>query len=264
VSFVPENKTNIVSADGTVANFPQTAGGTPINIPNIVPAGYYLYVTSAFDDDVNGVRGEGNVIAMERTNIGETIIEGRFIEHVYVLGGAIGAKSAEFDDWISMHVKADASAPEDRTGTSDGNANKVALGGGAHIIVPAPLNDGDWNVDGSTLVHGELNADLVPVPSSGGNTGYWHWDPAQDPSIYPCANPAQPDGPYNLFDFPIDPLVRQANRLSFLIPGDITPPTLKGKKILPHWKCVFTMHRNSQQGTLQGACRMTLARVTTA
>jgi len=250
------NEVNIVSPDGSVASFPQTSAKTPIYQPSIVPPGYVLYLTGAFDDVATGARGGGALIALKKTDTGDTAVEGQFIEHVYILGGAIAAIGANYTDYVSMDVKAPASAPTDKTGTHDGNANKVSVGPFS-IIVPAPLGDGDWDVDGAALTAGEINTDLVPIPSDG--TGYWNWDPDTTPSITPVADPSAPDGAYNLFDAEL-PLARQANKLPCLIGGSIAPSALKGKKLLPHWVFVFTLHREIGAGSVEVACRMTLAR----
>jgi hypothetical protein len=251
----------IKNDDGTSANFPQTAGGTPIVQPNVVPPGYYFYGSGAFDDITGKKRGIGEqiVIEVEGPNAEDTI-EGQFFDHVYILGGFLEALNPGIRDWCSLTMIAPASAPEDRTGTNDGNANKINLGPFS-IIIPAPGGDGDWNVDGSTFDAGELNKGLVPVPNGAG-IGYWHWDPTQNPSIYPVANPASPDGAFDLYDGQIE-LARQANRYPVTAPGNVTPAAaVKGKKVLPHWKWKFEVHRE-EAGTVQVAVRLDTARAST-
>jgi hypothetical protein len=139
----------------------------------------------------------------------------------------------------------------------------MATGLGFNIIIPAPLDDGDWNVDGATMEVGEINLNLSPIPNGSG-TGFWNWDPTLAPgaTITPVANPAAPDGSYDLYDVAL-PLVRQANRISLMLQGDITPSSLKGKKMLPHWVMVFTAMRAGAAGTLKATARMTAARINT-
>jgi len=244
--------TKIVNDDqSTVWNQPQTTNKTPIFNPDVIPPSYLLYLTGAFDDLGGGLIGAGDQIEIEATYDGgpktETL-DGQYLTHQYIVGGEIGViGTIGKGDWASMMAYAPASAPEDRTGTHDGNANKVATGMGFNIIVPAPGNDGDWNVDGSALTAGEINTGLVPVPSaSTPQTGYWNWDPDEDPSITPVANPGAPDGAYDLYDVAM-PLVRQANRLGLAaVTGkNCCPPNVRGKKFLPHWKCRFFLHRET-------------------
>jgi hypothetical protein len=257
----PNMNVQVLDSDGAPVSVSQTDKGTPIFQPSIIPPGYFFYGTGAFDDVDNGTRGNGPQIALSVDSLvgeKEETITGQFLEHVYILGGYVGSVSPGFQDWVSLHVNAPASSPEDRTGTNDGNANKVAVGSGVHIIVPAPADDGDWNVDGAALLAGEINEDLVPVPNASGQ-GYWNWDPEQSPSITPVANPAQPDGTYDLYDFPIV-LARQANRYPCIHAGDVTPAaSIKGKKILPHWQWVFTVHRHTT-GNVNVAIRLDTTR----
>lgn len=251
--------------DVTVLNqqvFPTTSGNTPIFQPNIVPPGYYFYGTGAFDDITNGVVGTGAQLAWQSTGADHTEeLRGRFLHHVYILGGHLQAVDATYEDWISLLMEAPASTPEDRTATHNGNANKVATGLGFNIIVPAAGN-GDWNVDGATLQKGEINLNLCPVPAGGDDaaqTGWWDWNPLVSPSITPNLNHT---GAYNLFDATL-PLVRQANRYPCIIPGDVTPAaSIKGKKVLPHWTWVFKLYRKGT-GTVSLAIRLDTARVKT-
>jgi hypothetical protein len=238
-----------------------TSGNTPIFQPNVIPAGYFFYGTGAFDDVAAPSRGTGEQIVVEVEGPdAEGSIEGQFFDHVYIIGGFLATLDAGIRDWCTLDMLAPASAPEDRTTTHDGNANKVSVGP-FNIIVPAPLGDGDWNVDGAALTAGELNTDLCPVPNATG-AGYWHWDPTQSPSIFPVTDPTTPDGAFDLYDATL-PLARQANRYPLTASGNVTPAAaVKGKKVLPHWKWKFTVHRE-EAGTIQVSIRLDTARVST-
>lgn len=261
--ITPEILATIQNSDGSTANFPQTAGGAPIFQPNVVPAGYYFYGSGAFDDIATGTRGEGDQITLKTDGTADDQVElvGRFMEHVYILGGHLANCDADYDDWISLLVRSPASAPTDKTATHDGNANKVSVGP-FNIIVPA-ANDGDWDVDGTTLEAGEINQSLSPVPafnSAGDPNGWWDWDPTATPSITPNLTNT---GAFNLFDAAI-PLGRQANRYPAITQGNVTPAgSIKAKKMLPHWEWVFTLRRGSTAGTVKVAIRLDTARLTT-
>jgi hypothetical protein len=250
----------------TVVNqqvFPTTESDTPIFQPSIIPPGYYFYGTGAFDKlTVPVAVGTGPQLVLAATGPGvTTTLTGRFLHHVYVLGGHFRHVGGGYEDWLTLLMQGPASTPEDRTATHDGNANKVPTGAGFNIIVPAAGN-GDWNVDGSTKEAGEINLGLCPVPSyaeGGTPAGYWDWDPTVNPSIFPSAPGL---GHFNLFDATL-PLARQANRYPVIVEGAVTPEaSIKGKKILPHWQWVFSLYR-AQAGTVEVAIRLDTARAKT-
>lgn len=256
----PKTQVNLINSDGTSVDFP-LAEGTPIFNPDKIPQGYILYVTGAFDDIDAETRGSGALFQVSKTDVGSASIEGRFLEQVYVVGGGVGSDGAGAGDWASYESYAPASSPEDKTGTHDGNANKVPTGLGFNIIVPAPGNNGDWNVDGSTLEGGQINQGLVPVPNTSG-AGYWNWDPTADPSITPVANPGAPDGSYDLYDAAL-PLARQANRIPLLgIHGDVSPDAVRPRLMLPHWKVKITVYR-ATSGTVTASAWLSMGRKTT-
>ncbi len=253
---IPEANTTILDDDAKGVHWPATSQRTPVFQPSVVPPGYLYYVTGAFDDIAGSSRGNGPQIGMSRTGAGSVVVEGRMLEHCYILGGEIGQKGGQFDDHISMEVYAPASAPTSTAGV--GNTDKVATGSGFNILVPVPGGDGDWTVDGSTMEAGEINQDLCPVRNAT-VSGYWHWDPDASPSITPVADPGNPDGEYDLFDAEL-PIVRQANRLPLLASGEVTPDTLKGKKILPHWTYKFTMTVVTNSGAVEAVGVLRMAR----
>ncbi|MDB4726478.1 hypothetical protein OAF54_03485, partial [bacterium] len=207
---------------------------------------YYFWGTGAFDDTGvgNGLQIALEVIGAERTER----VEGFFNDHVYILGGELGVEGAGTFDWISLELLAPASVPVLQQG---GNCHLINVGPGSIIL---PSDDGTHNIDTSAMVAGERNLNLTPVPNPTG-TGYWDWDPTQTPSITP--NPQA--GAYDLYDFDIT-LGRQANRYPLLCPGSVTPTSsIKGKKILPHWKWSFVIYRK-EAGTVKVAIRLATAR----
>jgi len=252
-------QTQIINEDKTLWHQALTSAKTPINLPNNIPPGYVAYITGAFDNPTTKTLGDGDQMVVEKTDEGEASLSGRFIEHFYVINGSYHDDNADIRDWVSMHLYAEASVPAVAEG--DGNAAKIPVGTEMNIIVPA-TGDGDWDVDGETLEAGEINKDLVPLPAydaDGNPNGYWDWDPDATPSITPAAG----NGGYNLFDFAVGIIGRQANRLP-LKNGceNCVPPNVKGKKILPHWQVVFTLHRHVD-GTSAVAFEMKVARKNT-
>lgn len=258
VKATSTEQVSILNDAGDAVNWPMTTAKTPIYQPNIVPPGYLIYCTGAFDDISGGKRGEGNQLALKKTSAGEAEVTGRFLEHVYILGGGFGFDAGNYDDWVSLEVSSPASAPASTPGI--GNANKTSVGP-FNIIIPVTTNDGSHTVDGSTMEAGEINQSLSPVPNAT-VTGYWNWDPDALPSITPVADPANPDGDYDLFDGVVL-LARQANRVPLMVGGQIVPPTVKGKKILPHWIWKFVLHRENAAGDATAGIMLTVARKST-
>jgi len=254
----------IQNEDESIASFPMTDGEngkTPIFQPSIIPPGYYFYGTGAFDDITNNKIGEGVQLALKTdgTAADEVEVDGRFLTHVYVVGGDLAVFAGEYDDYCSLTMVSPASAPV-ANGGGTGNANKVSVGP-FNIIVPA-AGDGAWDVDGSDMEQGEINQSLSPVPAFDANSapnGWWNWDPTATPSITPNFGNT---GAYNLFDAELK-LGRQANRYP-LTSGNVTPAaSIKAKKILPHWIWRFTLKRGAVAGTAKIAIRLDLARLTT-
>ena len=247
---------------------PTTADGVPIKLSNHIPRAHYFWGTGAFDDfqptpPASG-RGSGELISWQTNGDAGDVAtkEGRFFEHVYILGGTISSKNGDFGDHVSLDVIAPASAPEARPG-NDGNASKVELYSGAPVslFVPTQAADGAWEVDGAAMEAGQVNANLVPVPARDADdnpVGWWDWDPDQTPSITPNYDQ---QGGYNLFDQELK-LARQANCYPVMAPHQSVTPeaAVKGKKILPHWLWRFTLVRGDEPGAVKVAIRLDTAR----
>lgn len=133
--IVPDMNAKIMNASDEVVNWPQTSGDgdptkkTPLLNPNILTPGYLFYGTGAFDNIATGKRGEGVLLEMEQGEAGLQILDGQFIEHVYIHGGDFGAEGNAKGDWVQMMAWAPASVPTDRTSEQDGNADKVGIAG---------------------------------------------------------------------------------------------------------------------------------------
>lgn len=240
----------VVNEDATIANFPQTTRKTPIFQPSIVPPGYLFYGTTHFDDIDSEEIGEGDHIEATSSILDDTIVvQGRFLEHVYILGGLISVWESSSKDWVSLDIVFPASTPAETPGTG----NAIIAGG---VFVPIQTGDGTHTVDGATLEGGEINQDLCPVPSSPEGTGFWNWDPEASPSITPSYDQT---GNYHLIPAELT-LIRQANKYP-LKNHDVTPASgIQGKKVLPHWIWKFTFKRPNAAGTLSANITLYTAR----
>ncbi len=94
----------------------------------------------------------------------------------------------DVEDYFDLYVSIPAT-PATANGSNTGNANKVALGGGAHMFVPAAGN-GAWNIDLATA---------VPVPSE---TKQGYFDVNRDTGAVSVSS-LLGHADWMLFDFPL-------------------------------------------------------------
>lgn len=241
-------------ANGTVS--PRTRDGKNIFLPNLFPGNVLLYITGVGDSST--VLGAGNKFTLSSAS-GTTTIEFQFRDWIYLAGGGIFYEAATTGDEISMKLYAPASTVSASSGGNTGNANLVALGGGANMIVPAAGN-GTHNVTSA-----------VPVPAfdeENGETadGYWDWDSPDAGAGTVSPNAAK--GAYNLYTFPND-LAYFVRSLQLVGNGangnfDITVPAIKPKKILPQWKFYVSLTNGGVLHTVKTGWYLVTARRRTA
>jgi hypothetical protein len=205
---------------------------------NRIASGYTQYCTGMSDDVANDSFGTGAPLEMDKNNTQVTFNQ---LQHFYI----IGAK-AYFDsecspaDKVKASMVAPASTGWSDNGSNTGNANKieVAPGSGAlnmYILVPAPLNDGNVDLDLAAFRSGSTRVLAnTPVPQAG-NTGYFNYN-ADTNTITSVDNPAAPNGGYQLYTFDIT-LHRFAENLPGM-PGQILnceAADIVGKRFWNFW-----------------------------
>jgi hypothetical protein len=232
---------------------PTTSDGKLIVQPSMFPGGVYLYLTGAGDD---GGRGNGQQFAVQSEAAGDTSVEFHFNDWVYLSGGGFTWQGAEFGDSMTFDFYSPAT-PVAPNQAHTGNCNLVDPGVGAAILIVPANGNGSFDVD---LAHG------VPVPAYGpggvGTVGFWDWsepDTGKGTLMAGTAGKAA----WHLFAAPI-PLVKFANRIPVMGDGfvDISPPPIKSKKMLPHWKGRVTLHNSGHAG-LKVAWYLATARAST-
>lgn len=176
-------------------------------------------------------------------------MEWGFHDWIYVGKGLITFKNAGPGDQMTVTIKAPATVTSSTPGT--GNCNKVPIGGGVNILVPAPGNDGTHTVQ---------DTDKVPVPASN-EDGYWDWD---TPDIGKGLVSAGVPGAslYHLMDQDIY-LVKWIRDIQLIGDGSKDlDPKIKSRRILPHW--IFRVDvTNKSLSLLQVAWRLDGARAKT-
>jgi hypothetical protein len=220
---------------------PKTHDGKLQVSPDIFPGGVALYVAGVGDN--TGV-GDGQIFNASSEEAGDVNVEFGFKDWVYAAGGGITCEGGQIGDYVDLKIYCPANVVEESVDNT-GNCNKVSLGGGLNLIVPAAGN-GAFDID---------LAEASPVPAEG-NDGYWDWS---EPDTGRGTITALPGvGKYNIIEQQI-PLSSFVRKFPLIADGliDITIPALKPKKVLPHWKWVFTLHNSGHTGLKVGWYLMT-------
>lgn len=215
---------------------------------NRIASGYTQYITGRSDDVVNDSYGTGVKLKFDKNNLTKIFEQ---LDHYYMIG-AKGYFDSEctLDDEMKAEMIAPASTGWSDNGSNTGNANKteVITSSGLYILTPAPLNDGNVDIDldafrsGSTKVLAN-----TPVPKPG-NTGYWNYD-ADSNTITAVSNPASPDGGFDLYTFDIT-LHRFAESV-YAGPDklcDFEAADIIGKKLWNFWQVKLTFEPDDTVG----------------
>ena len=105
-----------------------------------------LYYTSEFDDVANNVRGGGDVFLFRNTDaLNQLVIEGKFIDDIYLKDGYLMWTDAVVGDTVSMEVVLPANQPMPKI-ERDGNYDLVdgamvenTTGNGGYIMYPVDI-----------------------------------------------------------------------------------------------------------------------------
>jgi hypothetical protein len=196
--------------------------------------GWQSWITSA--GDVKGppiVRGGGDLLQLSWTAGDARGVKTKsfaFAEPVQMHDGGANFDPTQWgaEDEINWTMILNATATV-ANGGGTGNCNKVAIGGGNHIIIPAAGN-GAFDVD--------LTA-AIPVPSSD-STGYWTSD--YDTGVIAAGSPAT--SMFNLFDFQIN--LGCVVRVHFHnAQGEFQLPAYGVAWIHPNWDLLATVDKQS-------------------
>ncbi len=187
-----------VRTEGTIRD------GKQVVILNPCTEGWATWFSGAGDDIQNGTRGDGQKILISFSGTGSegnpeiVYVDMQFIEPVEVHDGELNWKPVDnfsANDRFSFSVIMNATPSESAQG--NGNANKVSIGSGMNIIVPAAGN-GSYNID---LGDGENDfGTVVPIPNDA-NTGYWNI--CRSTGKVSIASPSG-TGTHDLFDFQLE------------------------------------------------------------
>lgn len=218
---------------------PAADDGVPYRVANMFPQGVLAQYVGLGDDIANGVRyGAANRFHIVSTAVEEVDFEWQYKDTVWMGGGQLTGAGQSPADWVSMQVYAPATAGTSNPGS--GAYNKVAIGGGASIFVPAPAVDGDWDLN-LTEKH-NANVDftkVVPVPAGGAGWFDYNYE------THVCALNADQKGGYHLIDAQMV-LGRQIQKTA-LCQFQLTVPEVVAKPMLPQWVYKVTVNHASTE-----------------
>jgi len=203
-------------------------------------------------DVLGGARGGDTSFELQVTaGSPDASLQWAYNDWVEMAGGVAFYRGADLGDHVSFKLLFPASVGSSTPGT--GNANKVAIGGGANMFVPA-AGDGDW-----TLTLDDRDS-VVPVPATN-ETGYWEWD-WPDEGVGTVSAGAAGASFYNLFDFAIDPATRFIPRVNLLGAGEarFLPENVHPTDVLPHWRLRCDLHHAGGGQTLDLVWHVVAAR----
>jgi hypothetical protein len=232
---------------------PRTEDGREMVQPVTLDRGLWHWFHSAGDDAANG-RAMGQGFSAQVSSGDPTAsVTWQYNDWVEIAGGIAKYRNAEPGDTISLKLWFPATVGSNTPGT--GNANKIAVGSGIHMFVPAANDGGDWTL---TLDDRDL---VCPVPASPEQTGYWDWSWPDTGSGLVNAN-ANGQGWYNLFDFSVDPSTQLIRKVLMLGTSEIRfmPENVHPTDVLPHWKLTVTLEHGGGDNTLDMVWMVVAAR----
>lgn len=232
----------------------------------VFPLGVETTYVGVGDDLAAGVHGGGSLFTHQQTGIDNQEIEVRFIDNRWFAGARMMSEGAVLGDHISARLVAPAS-PATLNGAGAGNANKVPLGGGLNLFMPAPGN-GAWDLDLEAALNPNVEAKtgepskitaVTPVPAKNyhsdgvvDSAGFYDYDRATGAIT---EKPDQ-DGCFNLFDQDLE-LTKWIDKIALWGPGGNIDhkfgEDVSSKMVLPHWKILVNVE------TLDAASDLKLA-----
>ena len=207
--------------------YQRTKEGIAYRVANMFPPGVLAQHVGSGDDITNGVRHGGDRFHINSTAVEVKTFTWQFKDTIWMAGGQATSGGQSPSDWMGLETRAPATAGTSNPGA--GAFNKVAVGGGVNVFVPAPAIDGDWDL--SLTEKWNANVDftkVVPVPA--GNAGWFDYDY----ETHVCALNVAQEGEYNLFDTELV-LGQQVAKVA-LCQLQLTVPEIVAKPMLPQWQ----------------------------
>jgi hypothetical protein len=192
---------------------------------NRIPNGYTIYPTGEASDITNGTWQGGT--ELRRTTTGT--MDFQMLEHWYAIGGRGNWEGGKSVDKVSAWLVAPAT-----TGTSNPGAgayDKVSTGAGSNIFVPAPLVDGDWDLNLTEKLNANVNFTKAAPVKNAAMTGFFDYDY----DTHTLSLNSDQKGKFDLYDTQcvMFTFANQINGVEGEIALDVSD--VVGKVLLPHW-----------------------------
>jgi len=156
-----------------INTFPKSSENDRIMVAtNRVAAGFTQYIAGRGDDVANDSYGTGPKLKFDKSS--NTSVTFEQLDHYYLIG-AKGYFNSDctIDDEMSAVMIAPGSTGWSDNSSSTGNANKVEVvpSSGLYMLVPAPNNDGNINLNLSSYRSGSTKVLANKTVQQAGNTG---------------------------------------------------------------------------------------------
>lgn len=231
---------------------PVAADGKMFVLPNSFPGDVLINFTGCNDGGSPPKRFGGSLFGIQITGAGTETVTVDLLDGIFLAGGHIDWDGGAWGNEIYMELLAPASTTKAPAAEGQGNCNRVAIGGGYYMLVPA---DGNGTHDLDTV---------IPIPSAADETneatGYWTYsEPWIGKGTISASIPGH--GKYNLYTMPLE-LAHMCKLHLFLPTGqrDFVAPAIKPKWILPEWKLSVTATNTNPDATFRVCWDFLLAR----
>lgn len=229
---------------------PKQSDGSPFFSPCIFQSGVYLCFTGCADS--GSAVGGGEKFTIVNSGSGDMSLTWKFVDVVFLAGGACVYDGAQVGDHVTMEVYAPVT-PVTPNASGTGNAD-IDLSG---IIVPS---------DGS----GSYDVDLglaVPVPAIGSDGSYCgYWDCASAATGSWAVSPGLTPGSSHWHLVPAEVvLTRYVNCVQMLGSNHVQLiiPAIEPKAWLPQWRGRVTVHNDVGGHTVSFVWKLTIGRYRT-
>lgn len=238
---------------------PRNLDNKPFMVP-VIHHDHDKFIHAGSSDDIaNGVRWDGDLFELTRTDSGDTTGTFQYLEWVRIAGAHVTCTGNVAGDHVHGKVYAPSSSPAATSNPGAGAYDKYNLGTGMNVFVPNGTQTGDWDLDLSSRLNANCNITKVcPVTAEDGDGWFDYDSDSGDVTL----NAGQAGG-YNLFDFDLD-LLRIIPKAPLPFSGywNLAPANVRPMLLLPHWKLEVILSRTTG-GTVSVNWVLIIERATT-
>lgn len=226
---------------------PTTKDGRTILMPSIFGDELDIYFNGRSDDVTNNLKLRGTRMDLSQSGVGTNSLTWQYVKRIWIAGGNLIYSGAVLGDWIRYQIYAPATEGTSNPGA--GVYDKYQIGASAYMYIPNATQEGDWDLNLTEKLNGNVDfTKVVPIPSGG--DGFFDYDFNSDSGDV-TLNVNQTGNAY-LFDFDFvllevinDVGILGSRSLSFTLPA-----SWGAKALQPQWKHTVTIN-HEDSGTLE-------------